>query len=294
MEIKWKKYIVGFFDIMGQSSKLNELGLLLGDLENIEVANEKKLKRIEKLTNETYEKVERFRHLFTYSFNIFKKLTINENLTSSPVELTEIKNIGDEICMLRFFSDSVMFYTPFNAENELLTRFRIAAMLYACTCVSIRELTTGDFFRGGIEIGAGLELGNGDLYGPVLNDSYRLEKEVADYPRIVVGKNLRRFIQKEQVVNSGRYLDSVLARIDDFCKKMIYQDDDGKFTIDYLGKKIADVSRSSYNQTSDSVKKGISKIETEVNEYINKQPDLANRLKKLLAYCESRMKFWAN
>jgi len=275
---------------------LDELGSLWWELQDAGDATEKESKRMKELTKETYGKVEDFRNIFSKSFNIFPELFFNHPklATLSPTEQAEVKKIAK--CTLRFFSDLAVFYTPLDAKNELSACFNIAAMLYACTGAAITKFKAGNFFRGGIEIGAGAELGNGDLYGPVLSEAHRLEREVADYPRIVIGKKLSNLIQiKKRAANSGNYLESVLAQIDDFCKKIIYQDEDGEFMIDYLGKGIADLSRSSYNLTSDAVKNGIVKIETEKNMHEkNGDQKLAKRHEKLLAYYKSRMKFWNN
>ncbi len=294
--MEWKNYIVGLVDISGQSSKLDELGSLWWELQDSSNVTKDQSEKMEKLKNETYGKVEDFRDIFSKSFNIFKELILNNPklATLSPEEQAEVKKIANDICTLRFFSDLAIFYVPFDAKNELSTRFRIAAIFYACTGASITKFKAGNFFRGGIEIGAGVKFINGDIYGPALSEAHRLEKDVASYPRIVVGKKLSHFIQiKEQAVISGKYLDSVLARIDDFCKKMIYQDDDKEFAIDYLGKGIADLSQSSFNQTSDSVKKGIAQIEAQLNLHRkNREPKLVKRFKKLLAYYKSRKTFW--
>ncbi len=266
--MEWKNFIFGLIDICGQESKLGELGSLWWELQDSRNMTGERSDKIEELKNETYGKVEDFRDIFSESFNVFKELILtNPKLeTLSPDEQAEVKKIADDICTLRFFSDLAVFYIPFDAKDKLSTCFRIAAILYACTSASITKFKAGNFFRGGIEIGAGVELSNGDIYGPALSEAHRIERDVADYPRIVVGEKLSNFIQlKKQAANSGHYLDLMLSRIDNFCKKMIYQDDDGEFAIDYLGKGIADLSRSSYNLTSNAIRKGIVKIETERN-----------------------------
>lgn len=49
-------------------------------------------------------------------------------------------------------------------------------------------------FRAGVEVGLGTELDNGEIYGPVLYKAYELESKVAEYPRIVVGKELINYL----------------------------------------------------------------------------------------------------
>ena len=102
-------------------------------------------------------------------------------------------------------------------------------MLSAYTCVSILEFRAGTFFRGGIEIGAGIELSDGDLYGPVLNNVHQLEEKVANYPRVVIGKRLDNFIHSEgQPVDIEYFPNSALANARDICKGLVCQDNDGQ------------------------------------------------------------------
>ena len=48
--------------------------------------------------------------------------------------------------------------------------------------------------RGAIEIAWAVELRPGELYGAALARAYELESEVAEYPRIVIGKEMLRFL----------------------------------------------------------------------------------------------------
>ena len=48
--------------------------------------------------------------------------------------------------------------------------------------------------RGGIDIGVGVDLYPNEVYGPVAASAYKLESEVADYPRIVIGSGLLDYV----------------------------------------------------------------------------------------------------
>ena len=293
----WEPYIVGLVDLLGQSRKLDELNSLWWKMQGTcGVAEEENSKRIKELTSDTYGEVEYFRKLFTNSFNILKKSVLEKtrNKNLSPDEQAFVKRMTEDMCTLRSFSDMIVFYAPLDSADELLARFGIAAMLYAYRCVLIAEFKEGIFFRGGVEVGIGTELGNGDIYGPVLNEAYRLEKEVADYPRIVIGKRLNEYIQCEgQATGMGEFLNSVLAKVNDFCKGFICRDNDGEVIVDYLGEKAADLNRTMYNKTCNFVKRSMAKINYELTTHKKEgNQELAKRYEKLLAYYQSRMKFW--
>jgi hypothetical protein len=49
-------------------------------------------------------------------------------------------------------------------------------------------LAKGQPVRGALEVGWGIELHPGELYGAVVARAYELESEVAGYPRIVIGE----------------------------------------------------------------------------------------------------------
>jgi hypothetical protein len=295
-DMEWKSYIVGLVDMLGQGRKLDELGSLWWKLQDSGNLLEDESKRMAELINGTYEEVERFRKLFTDTFDSMKNAIFNYPRmdTLLPGEQAVVKKIANGMCKLRSFSDLVIFYAPFDISDELITRAWISSMLSAYTCVSILEFRTGIFFRGGIEIGAGAELGNGDLYGPVLNKAHRLEKKVADYPRVVIGKKLSDFIQSEgQASDAGVFLNSALARAKDLCKGLVCQDDDGQVIVDYLGEKAVELNTFSDSKACSFVKEGKTKIEDLLNEYKKKgDQKLVERYKRLLAYYQSKMNFW--
>ncbi|MBW8001106.1 MAG: hypothetical protein FVQ80_03685 [Planctomycetes bacterium] len=292
--MEWENYIVGIVDILGQSQKLKELGSLL-DQDSLEKDNCKSI--VKKLTDETYGEVGHFRELFTKTFDLMKK-NIHEHpkmKTLLPTEREMLNEIADDICKLRFFSDLVVCYIPCGI-NELVTRTRLATMLATYTGVLILEFRAGTFFRGGIEMGAGTELNDGDIYGPVLNEAHYLENDIADYPRIIVGKKLSDFIQSDtQVPNDGEFLRSMFASVNNLSKGMVCRDDDGHIIIDYLGESAAKLHRFEGSEACSFVKKSIAKIESELERY-NKEGNhkLEKRYEKLLTYCQSRMEFWDN
>jgi hypothetical protein len=167
-------------------------------------------------------------------------------------------------------------------------------MLTACLSVLLLEFKAGTFFRGGIELEIASELGNGDIYGPALSEAHRLENEVAQYPRVVIGKRLSEFIhRKVHGSNSGTFRDLLLTRVNALCKGLVCPDDDGTMIVDYLGKTASDLSRFEGSTGSDFVRRGMSRIEEELD--VAKKDGnekLVERYEKLQAYYQGRMKFW--
>lgn len=300
--MEWKNYIVGLVDLLGQSSKLKELGSLwLEIILSGGVVNESSPKSIRSQMDNIYREVENFRKGFLFSVDTLRK-TFFENSRKNdlpPSKQGVAAQMATNICTLHSFSDLVVLYAPLYSENadELLPRWRVGTILYACACRLFCGVRNGAFLRGGIEIGAGTELGNGDIYGPALVEAYELEKEVADYPRIVIGERLYDFIQSgARASDSGNFSNMMLARVDDLCKRMICRDEDGRFIVDYLGEKMAELSNASgslWSEACSFVNEGKNRIEHELNECEKKgDQKLLRRFERLLGYYQKRTTFW--
>ena len=142
------------------------------------------------------------------------------------------------------FSDSSFAYSPFFHIPDMKWLYpSIRAAFCAIAAhgyLVLKSLCRGKPIRGGMEIDFATKLTGGGLYGPVCYQAHRLEKEVAKYPRIVIGDRLRRFLkfaeqeklkipnQRDEDVRASR---AAASR----CLKMIAKDVDGQYIIDYMG-----------------------------------------------------------
>ena len=133
------------------------------------------------------------------------------------------------------FSDSVIFYASLiNAQGNVNLR-AIAEMLSALTICTRVSFAKGIFFRGGIEIGWATVDPEIGIYGSVLNEAYKLESTVAQYPRIVVGDELLKFIELNSQIEKNDVIDKFNRELARRCKSLFYEDCDGKIIIDFLG-----------------------------------------------------------
>lgn len=116
----------------------------------------------------------------------------------------------------------------------------------SCCILHLTSLITNSPIRGGIDVGLGLnisEVGDPEVYGPVLGNAYNLESKVADYPRILVTDGLIAFLEQmarlPQTTPLGRLGSNLAAE----CKRFITIDDtDGKPMLDFLGVKMTELS----------------------------------------------------
>jgi len=106
--------------------------------------------------------------------------------------------------------------------------------------VQLISLAEKKAFRAGLDVGIATELKNGEVYGPALFKAYKLESEVAQYPRIVLGNELINYLENlsrknPQFPDQNEEDIEVCKIMADSCLKMIVKDLDGYLILDYLG-----------------------------------------------------------
>ena len=89
--------------------------------------------------------------------------------------------------------------------------------------------------RGAIEIAWGVELHEGELYGPAVARAYELESEVAQYPRIVVGPQTYHFLRMHGESTDQDVFSQANRNLARICLDMLFQDEDGYLKVHYLG-----------------------------------------------------------
>lgn len=139
------------------------------------------------------------------------------------------------------FSDSIQAYVCLHTDTYHSNAINgVFGALLACGGMLLLSLASKKAFRAGVEVGLGTELDNGEIYGPVLYKAYELESKVAEYPRIVVGKELINYLTT--LANAHEQLPEQTKEDVELCKlmatnclKMIVRDLDGVPILDYLG-----------------------------------------------------------
>ena len=139
------------------------------------------------------------------------------------------------------FSDSIQAYVCLHTDKYHSNAINgVFGALLACGGMLLLSLASKKAFRAGVEVGLGTELDNGEVYGPVLYKAYELESKVAEYPRIVVGRELINYLTT--LANAHEQLPEQTKEDVELCKlmatnclKMIVRDLDGVPILDYLG-----------------------------------------------------------
>lgn len=232
-DYNWCNYLVASVDVLGQKEAFRDLEVI----PSIDEAKE----RFKKGHKETVVFLEAFRKGFGEYFDDYSEDSVS--IIKVPEEK---KSKYDEIrksitIKYQFFSDSMLAAIPLQTEKYHSHAINsIYGILGACGGMLLFCLADKKAFRAGVDIGTATQLRDGDIYGPALARAYRLESEVAEYPRIVIGNEFKNYLlnlshKTEQFPGQDEDDKENCKNMADLCLKMMITDIDGVLILDYLG-----------------------------------------------------------
>ena len=222
-------WVVAFIDLLGQGDKMREVSRLI-DSENDDEAVEK--------MEEIYHDHEGFNRIFHEALISNQESIPEPSLPLPPnVSKEEYQAVFKRNLKMQVFSDSIMFYLPLveNGDNQPL--YGINTLLFALGIQMLSFLSGERPFRCGVEVGFGLEMEEGKLIGPPVQNAYELESKRAQYPRIVVGDRLVEYLKNiEQVgLQNGTDVQNQMAKaLARISNSWLGTDIDGETILHYL------------------------------------------------------------
>jgi hypothetical protein len=230
-------YCLAFLDVLGQRRKLRQLPRL-----------PKQDEETRKLLAETAGYVLRLRKHLSDTFEEYRKPT--PPLAGLPDDAQARILAARGSVQYRGFSDSFIMAISFRGDVEQFGPvIGIYGCLAACCMLHLLALSYKRPIRGGIDVGPGLDLTDDEVYGPVLESAHFLESQVADYPRLVVGEELSNYlneIEKQSVAATP--LGRLAPKFASICKQLITVDSDGFQMLDFLGKRMVEVTPQDQRQ----------------------------------------------
>jgi len=202
-----KEYFVAVVDILGQSERLKSVRLPQGG------ADEEALVPVIK---DTYGLV----HLFRTTFN------------KTFVAMAERKRLRPFEVVHYGVADAMFIGIPLDREGQAAG---VHAAMFALAGIFLMFTSRGHFLRGATDVGVASDVFPGELYGPATAAAYRLEKEVADYPRVVIGEGLLSLLQRWEASPAQDVEARTAQAVAVSCSEMIAVDLDGWPILDYLG-----------------------------------------------------------
>ena len=211
-------YCVSFIDLLGQRAALHGQGLL----PPFESEDERK-----KLNAILRESIGSIIKLQSQAEDMLQGV-LQPNL-ESPFRASlppEQHALWDEMQLTRVttqrWSDGLMSFVSLGDREMKCKMNGVSGLFFLAGALCFLGLASQQPVRGAIEIAWGIELHPGELYGAAVARAYELESEVAQYPRIVIGSEMVRFL-KLHFNNPDQDLfsqtDKVLAEI---CLGMIF------------------------------------------------------------------------
>jgi hypothetical protein len=197
------------------------------------------------------------------------------------------------------FSDTFFTLVPLGSESDLETAVAlngVAAGLKACSVTMLHALAAGHALRGGIEVGLGAPLRDGDVYGPAISEAHYLESRIAHSPRIVIGNELIEYLSDHAVEEGQAPADVYINAMANHCLEFVADDGEGKI-LDYMGEGVRGMIGDD-NQLADDMRSVLipkvgeflmnskSGFENEANE------KLSERYSRAIAYYLSRENIW--
>jgi len=277
-------FVVGYFDLLGQSNALQKLSLSPDD-------NSLPLDAL----RDTVGKVEKFRSGFiSYFSGMRKPMKLPGPIPKGKEELAKDLR-SDGPLWTHAFSDTFVAFSPFADQFTRVPTSAIFAMFGAAAQSIFVALATNTAVRGAIEVGQGAKLKDGDLYGKVLADTYLLESKTANWPRIVIGKELTNFLYLS-CKNSARDPVSEFNRqMSAMCQAMISTDKDGIQYLDFAGSAMKEAmfhgeavkdGQHLYSRAKRYAESEFLRFSSDGNE------KLRNRYELLKTYFEQRQRVW--
>lgn|GEM_PF-856326 len=241
-EIPISNYCASFIDLLGQKNALKGQGLI-PDIRNVHIKKEfdqvvqNSIMPIKRL----HDGVEKFQKGIISGKSSLRNILSSENqvIYDEVVKLPLYEEMAKTATQHQRWSDGIVYFTSLNETIKCPV-----SGVYDIFVISGYFCLLGLFqkqpIRGGIEISWGTELHDNvsELYGPIIANSYELENEIAQYPRIVIGQRAINYLNDYLLIPDNAD-DKILEYNKIMAKKCLNittVDQDGLYIVDYLGK----------------------------------------------------------
>lgn len=144
-------------------------------------------------------------------------------------------DLQDNSVGLQRWSDGVVVYTALGGPNEPRATGSVHSLFTFAAAMLIFGLAAESPLRGGIEVSWGVELYEGELYGPAVANAYLLESEIAKYPRIVVGPRVLTYLRSHGADPRETEQSRLNRGFAQECLSMLSSDEDDCAVLNYFG-----------------------------------------------------------
>lgn len=284
---KFGRYMVGCFDVLGQSNKLLEMP-----------RNPRSREEVAPYLKQTAGVVLGIRN----SFEMFFATESEFAASLSPHERKHFFNHTRTRQLRWGFSDTYIVAAPVMHEGDkvLAVVSEIYRTMVAASFMWLASMSAGHPLRGGIEIGLAVDIGPAgqprEVYGPALVEAYHLESRIAEYPRIMVGKGCIEFLRV--VASDSRQLtgDSehrAAAKHAKTCLRMLCNVQGEHAMLDSLGDDFLEAAKRTTGLRGDISQRAYDQVVAQLRQAkANKECKLTRRYETLLQYFRDNAAKW--
>jgi hypothetical protein len=279
-------YLVVFIDILGQRESLRNITFLPG--------NDQEKERFYKHLKDTLGKVITLRDLFDTFFNGIMSRIPKTDLV--PPEHRQAFLASQKTDLHSYgISDSIIISVPLSTEkeNENCTPMNgVYAALVATACLGLSTFARRIIWRAGLDVGICTQIKGMEIYGPALERAFYLESQLAEYPRFVIGDVLIQYLSSIREQECRTPFGQIAKNMANFCREMIIQDTDGRYMLDFLGKR----SKEMFDKAGIGVEDFTLARDFIISEYERYSKEnnhkLASRYYRLMSYFNFRQELW--
>jgi hypothetical protein len=288
-EVVSQYYVVAVLDFLGQGEELKAMRVL--PRKRDEEA------RYRDAARRTFGTISEIRGTFEKVFHIHANGAQRGSALRAllpPNQQEFLRAYGSVPLKLRFFSDTIVGYAPLSLGAHSVCLQGLYAMLQTCASVLLPAIAARTVFRGGIECGVGAEFWPDEVYGYVLSEAARLEKEEAKWPRVVVGRQLVKWAEHHASAQPKTQLDTINKIMAKECLRLVTEDESGVRMVHFLGPGVRDhVGHSSLPQIQQKVAEGLA-FACQEHERFLKAKDVKHgpRYESLRRYYQSNVQAW--
>lgn len=290
-EVIFGDYAVGIIDVLNQRDKLRQW---------TRPRDADELSRLVGLLKETWGPVTQFREVARKILeDTAERMTgpIHEQLLPLYRQLTDeqksqLQQVRQAEYGIMHYSDTILLHSRLFNLNNVPQLSGLHLFISALGGLMLASLAGRIAIRGAIEVGLAGPLPEGDIYGPAIVLAHDLEAKIAQYPRIVIGRQVMEFLDFVQKKADEQYCDQFAKSIAAECRKLICPDPvDGWPIVDYLGPGFVELGRGSVAQ--DAIEQALRFAEGQYQAF-SKANDvkLAPRYERLISYLEAGRKNW--
>src|SRR5450759_942082 len=199
-------YVVCLIDVLGQSERLK-------GWEHLPLDGQPSDQLVSAFAK-TAVRVKEFGEMFSEHFRRRSPRVPSESLVRhlSAEQLVQWARMKEAKLVSRQFSDTFLFYSPVINSRGDVTAAALDPMLLAAALALLTGLAKETPARGAIVVGAGTEIAEGELYGPVLAAADRIEKKIAGYPRVIVSPEAVQLANRESGFSSDPDIEALLRK----------------------------------------------------------------------------------